>query len=81
MKKYTVTYYGPDGSDVEREIARGATLDEARDAVRECLGLDALADERRWDPPDAVEGWHELLRTDPDSEGCGGCVICEHTEG
>ena len=83
--RYLVEYYPADGvSYGPDEIYRwsASSLDGARQIVRQRLGVAALRPERRWqDRPlpegagGVVESYHERLKSDLHSDGCGGYTI------
>jgi len=79
--RYHVDNYGPDGHDEDPMRATFATLEKARAEVKRRIGIKILRPQRRWHPPDALEGYHDLLDSEPDSDGCGGCLIIEERDG
>jgi hypothetical protein len=80
MDMIRATTYGPEGSTMPGEVIyEGDSLDDARAAVADYLGvdLDALA-VRRWAgcPEDGdIVAYHEYPDGHPDGYGCGGVAI------
>jgi hypothetical protein len=77
---YLVERYSADGHGRPQEdtiIARNVTtLEEARALVRKALGVTRLSKQRKWGPwENMIEGYHDMLASEKNSDGCGGVAI------
>lgn len=81
---YSVETYAADGHGEQPRVLASTllTLDDARTIARDYLGVRRLDPRRRWYPSDdyAVEGYHDLPRSNPHSQGCGGVIIYAEPE-
>ena len=77
---YRIEKYAADGhagpSDEYVIASNIRTLSEARAIVRKHMGLRRLTAARRWAGMDStVEAYHDMLRSERNSNGCGGVAI------
>lgn len=86
MTKYQVEKYPADGHSGPHDndrLATCGTIEDARRAVREHLGVRKLMPARRWYPDresGAVEAYHDYPESHPRAYGCGGVVIIETSD-